>query len=212
MVTLEQVCRRVFGDPSWLIKTLVGMFMLILPPISFGYIYRIAEMGRQGTPIELPEWEDWRGLFVDGLRFLAIFCVLTLLPILAGWMVAVFLSWLLQGFPLYWAFAGFLYLPLVPILILAPPITAASLYRFQRRWDFRDAFQVPVLFKMVAATRGRLVIPTLAYIGFMVVLFPIVPYALFTGAVVIFYFYALTFHQTVATGRPAASDLNPANR
>ena len=208
MVSLEQVCRRVFNDRSWLIKTLVGTLLLIIPPVALGYIYRVAEQGRLGQAVELPDWDDWRSMFVDGLKMLLLLLVFTILPLLVGWLVAGLLSWLLHGVPLFWAFAGFLYLPLVPVLLLALPLTGASVYRYQRRWEFRDAFQIPVLLRMVVATKGRLVLPTLAYIGLMVVLFPIVPYVLFTGGIVVFYFYALTFHHTVAAARPAASDLN----
>ncbi|MGH8018625.1 MAG: DUF4013 domain-containing protein [Opitutaceae bacterium] len=208
MATLEQVCRRVFGDPGWLIKTLVGTLLLIVPPLALGYIYRLTEQGRRGQPLELPEWDDWRSLFVDGLRMLVLLVIFTIVPLVAGWFVAMLLSWLLHGVPLFWAFAGFLYLPLVPVLVLALPVTGASLYRYQRRWDFRDALRLSTLMRMVVATRGRLVIPTLAYIGSMVVLFPIVPYALFTGGMIVFYYYALVFHQTVTTARPAASELN----
>ncbi len=208
MATLEQVCRRVFDDPAWLIKTLVGTLLLVVPPLAFGYIYRLTEQGRRGQPVELPDWDDWRSLFVDGLRMLLLLLIFTIVPLMAGWLAAVALSWLLRGVPLFWAFAGFLYLPLVPVLVLALPITGASLYRYQRRWDFRDALSLPTLMRMVVATRGRWIIPTLAYIGSMVVLFPIVPYALFTGGVVVFYYYALVFHQTVSSARPAASDLN----
>jgi MFS family permease len=202
----------VFSDPSWLIKTLMGTLLLVVPPLAFGYVYRMSEQGRRGQPAELPDWDDWRGLFFDGLKMLLLLLIFTLAPILLGWLVALFLTWLLEGVPLFWAFAGFLYLPLVPVLVLALPVTAASLYRYQRRWDFRDALQLPALLRMVVATKGRLVVPTLAYIGLLTVLFPILPYALFTGAVVLFYFYGLVFQQTVAVARPPTSDLNRESR
>ncbi len=205
MVTLEQVSRRVFADSSWLIKTLVGTILLVVPPLALGYIYRVAEQGRQGRLPDLPDWDDWRGLFVDGLRFLLLLVVLTAVPIFLAWAFAGLLSWLFQGLPFFWAFSQFLYLPLVPISILAPPLTAASLYRYQRRWDFNDAFRFPALFRMVVATKGRFVIPTLAYIGLLVVLLPVLPYALFTGGVVVFHYYALIFHQTEAASRSGAS-------
>lgn len=208
MPTLEQVSKRIFSDPSWFVKTVVGTLLLFFPvPLVFalGYLYRVAQQGRLGMPLELPEFEDWRGLLIDGLRALVIVAGLTLVPILAGWAIALLLDLLLRGVPTYWVFAGLLYLPMVPALLLAAPLTAAGLYRYQRREDFQDAFRVPVLLKMIFATRGRFVIPTFAYIGFLVVLFPLIPYALFTGGLIVFYYYAATFHQLEQASRERAS-------
>jgi hypothetical protein len=89
--------------------------------------------------------------------------------------------------------------------VFAGPITAAGLYRFQRHEDFREAFRVAVLFRMVIAAREFLVVPTLAFIGFLFVLFPLLPYALFTGGALISYYYALMFHEVELRSRAAAS-------
>ena len=205
MVTVDQVSKRVFDDSSWLIKTVIGAFVLAVPPFALGYLYRVAAQGRRGLPITLPDWDDWRGLFVDGLRFLILIVGLAIGPIILCWVLSILLSWLLHNVPGYWAFAGFLYLPLVPAILLAAPLTGASLYRYQRREEFREAFRFPLLLRMVMATKARLVIPTLAYLGFVIVLFPLIPYALFTGGVVIFYYYAFTFHELEKAAHAAAS-------
>lgn len=199
MVTLEQVSRRVFADSSWFVKTVVGAFLIIVPGLhffAFGYIYRQALVGRLGQAAPLPEWDDWRGLFVDGLRFFLIVLVLAVAPILAGWIVSL---------PLHPLLGPLSYMPMVPGLVLSAPLTAAGVYRFQRREDFRDAFRFPILFRMIVRTRDRLVVPTLAFLGLLFVLFPLFPYALFTGGVVIFYYYALTFHLIEAGARASAS-------
>jgi hypothetical protein len=213
MVTLEQVSRRVLADPSWLLKTVVGAVLVLLAPFSLlvtlafamGFIYRVADLGRRGLAIELPDWDNWRGLLVDGLRFLALLGVLAILPIVVTWLMSGLLAWLFEGVPLYRTFAWLLYLPMVPVLLLVFPMAAASLYRFQRREEFRDAFRMELLLRMVVSTRGRLVVPSLSYIGLMVVLLPLFPYALFTGGLVFFYYCALTFHGIEAGARSRAS-------
>jgi hypothetical protein len=204
MVTLEQVLRRVFSDSSWLIKTVIGAFLVFVPPLALGYLYRVALMGRRGHPLELPDWDDWRGLFIDGLRLSVIVLVLAVAPIFVGWLLS-----LPFQIPL---FAGFFnplrYLLVLPGLLLAVPLTAAGLYRYQHNHDFRQAFQFVLLFRMIGACGAQMIVPTLAYLGFALVLGPLillVPYALFAGGVVVFYFFALTFHQIEAGPRSTAS-------
>ena len=58
---------------------------------------------------------------------------------------------------------------------------------------------------MVVAAREFLVIPTLAFIGYIFVLFPLLPYALFTGGALISYYYALMFHEVEQRSRAATS-------
>jgi uncharacterized membrane protein YesL len=199
MVTLEQVSRRVFADPSWFVKSLFGTGLLLIPGAHFwalGYVYRMAMQGRRGLIVELPDWEDWRLLFVDGLRLFAIVAVLMVLPLALCWLIS--LPW----HPLLGPLS---YLPMIPALLLVGPLTAAGLYRYQRREDFREAFRVAVLFRMIVAARDLMLVPTLAYIGFLFVLFPVLPYALFTGGALIAYYYALMFHEVEQRVRADAS-------
>jgi hypothetical protein len=199
MLTLEQVSKRVFSDSSWFLKSAFGTFLLIVPIAhfwAFGYMYRVALMGRLGNRGPLPDWEDWRGLFIDGFRFFAIVVIWAVIPILLAWLASLPLS----------RFLGPLsYMPMAPVLLLAAPLVAASTYRYQRREEFRDALRFDILFKMVVSARERLVVPTLAYIGLLFVLSPIFPYALFTGGMVIFYYYTFTFKQLEAAGRESTS-------
>jgi Protein of unknown function (DUF4013) len=199
MVSLEQVSRRAFADPSWFIKSVFGTGMLLIPGAHFwalGYVYRMAQQGRRGQSMDLPDWDDWRMLFVDGVRLFAIILVLTVLPLVLSWLIS--LPWHPWLGPLS-------YVPMVPVLLLAGPLTAAGVYRFQRNEDFREAFRIAMLFRMIVAAREHLVVPTLATIGFIFVLFPLLPYALFTGGALISYYYALVFHEVEQRARAAAS-------
>jgi len=199
MITLEQVSRRIFNDPSWFVKSIVGTFLLIVPIahfFAFGYLYRQMLAVRHGDVSGLPEWEDWRGLFVDGLRAFLIVLVLGVLPIFVGWVVSL---------PIVPFLGALGYLPMVPGFLFAAPLSAAGIYRYQRREEFAEAFDFSVLLRMVARTRSQLIVPTLAYLGLLFVLSPLFPYALFTGALLVFSFYALIFRQSEAAFRSAAS-------
>jgi hypothetical protein len=64
-------------DPRWLAKigigSLVSLSTLLLvgiPPLT-GYFQRVIRRVAEGEVYPLPEWEDWGGLFADGLKALA---------------------------------------------------------------------------------------------------------------------------------------------
>jgi hypothetical protein len=72
-------CLKAFtSDPGWVGKLLVGSLItilgcLILPlPLLLGYQLRVLRLSAAGAPRPFPEWEDWGGLFVDGLKVLAV--------------------------------------------------------------------------------------------------------------------------------------------
>jgi hypothetical protein len=187
MPTLELVCKRMFADSAWFVKSIVGALLVLIPVVNFfafGYIYALMEKGRRKEPIVLPDWTDWRTLFVNGLAFFVILVVLGGVPIFAAWLLSL---------PLAATIGPFAKLPFIPAVVLAAPLTAAGVYRFQRREDFRDAFRVPVLLAMLRAAGAHFLIPTFAFLGFLFVGSPVLPFALFLGGAMIFAYYACFF-------------------
>jgi hypothetical protein len=83
---------------------------------------------------------------------------------------------------------------MIPGLLLGPPLTAAAVYRYKRRDELREALRIPALWRMIESTRMRLVVPTLALIGLVVVGVPLLPFVVFTGSAVVFSFYSSVFH------------------
>jgi hypothetical protein len=199
MPTLESVCKRLFSNPAWILKCLVGAVLLSVPVAHFfacGYLYEIVDRARRGEPLDLPEWEDWHRLFFNGVAAFVIFLVFTAAPLA--------LAFLLTR-PLFWLGAGwFSYTPMMPVLFLSFPLTAASLYLYQKREDYRDAFRPWVLLRILRASGWAVVVPTLALIGLLVVGLPFMTFTLFAAFAAMGATYAAMFHQTETTLRAAA--------
>ncbi len=198
MPTLELVCKRLVSDSAWVLKCLLGAVLLAVPVAHFfacGYLYEIVNRVRRGEEPGLPEWEDWRRLFANGVAAFVLFLVFTVAPLAAGWL----LTWPLRLLGAGW----FAFLPLTPVLLLSLPLTAASLYLYQKREDYRDAMRPWVLVRMLRATGLSLVVPTLAVIGLFVVGLPLATFTLFIGFAVLSAIYAALFHHAEVALRSA---------
>jgi hypothetical protein len=91
----------------------------------------------------------------------------------------------------------------MPVLLSCFPLTAAGIYLYQKREDYRDAFRPWVLARMLRAVGLPLVVPTLALVGLLVVGLPLLPLVLFGGAVLLGATYAAMFHHAEAALRVA---------
>ncbi len=189
MPSLEQVCKRLFSDQSWFLKAILGALLLIVPVghfLAFGYLYAMIEQARRGEALEFPEWGDWKRLFLTGTAAFVIFLVLGVIPILIAWM----LVW-----PLHFVFnyGAFIYLPVVPAVMLAGPLTVAGIYQYQKHEEFRDAFRVPVLVAMLRSTKSYFWVPTFALIGFLVAGYPLMTFTIFVGLAASWTYYTVSF-------------------
>lgn len=169
-------------------KCIIGALLFAVPVahfFAFGYLYELVDRVRRGEPFELPEWEDWRRLFFHGVAAFVIFMVLGLLPIALAWALTLPLRLL--------AFGALVYLPMVPAVMLALPLTAAGIYQYQRREEYADAFRPWVLLAMLKATRGYFWVPTLAMVGFLSVGYPLMTFTVFVAFSASWTFYAAFF-------------------
>jgi len=188
MPSLEQVCKRLFSDHSWFLKSIVGAVLVIIPVahfFAFGYLYALVKQARRGQDLSFPEWGDWKRLFSDGVSAFVIFFVLALVPILVAWM----LSWPLQ----FLNYGAFTYLPFVPAVMLAGPLTVAGIYQYQRNEEFSDAFRLGVLIAMVRSTKLYFWVPTFALIGFLVTGYPLMTFTIFVGLAASWSYYAASY-------------------
>lgn len=190
MPTLEPVCKRLLSDSSWILKCMLGAVLLAVPVAHFfacGYLYEIVNRVRRGEEPSLPEWEDWRRLFFNGVAAFVIFLVFTVAPLFVAWVFTRPLSFLGAGW--------FSYLPLTPVLLLSFPTTAAALYLYQKREDYRDAFRPWVLLRMLRTLGWALVVPTLALVGLLVSGLPLLTFTLFLAFALSGATYAAMFRE-----------------
>lgn len=200
MPSLEQVCKRLFSDPSWFLKAIVGALLMIVPIahfLAFGYLYALIEQARRGSAIEFPEWGEWRRLFTTGAAAFVIFLVLGLAPILVAWVLVLPLKFIFN-------YGAFIYLPVVPAVMLAGPLTVAGIYQYQKHEDFRDAFRVPVLIAMLRSTKSYFWVPTFALIGFLVAGYPLMTFTVFVGLAISWTFYTVSFRFVEESRKNAA--------
>lgn len=169
-------------------KCLAGGVLLLIPVahfLAFGVLYALIDQARRGQDLELPSWRGWRRLLVDGVVAFVIFVVLGAVPICAGWI----LSWPLRFMPI----GPLRFLPLIPGVLLAAPLTAAGIYQYQGQKSFAAAFHLPELAGMLQASRGEFCVPTLALLGLAAAGYPLMSIPLFTGLAAAFTCYAKFF-------------------
>lgn len=177
---------------------MLGALLLAVPVAHFfacGYLYEIINRARRGETLELPEWDDWRRLFVNGVAAFVIFLVFTVVPLAVGWLLSRPLSVLGAG--------PFSYMPMMPVGLLCFPLTAASIYLYQKREDYRDAFRPWVLLAMLRAGWAHLLVPTLALVGILVTGLPLLTFSVFGGFAVLGATYAAIFSHLEGTLRAA---------
>jgi len=188
MPTIEQVCKRLFSGPTWFLKCIIGALLMAVPVahfFAFGYLYELVARARRGDSLDFPEWDDWRRMFVNGIPAFIIFLVLGALPIGLGWLLTLPLRFMGYGV--------FVYLPMVPAVLLAMPLTAAGIYQYQKREEYRDAFRIWLLVTMIRSSRARFLIPTFAVAGFIMTVYPLMTFTVFVALAGGWSFYAAYF-------------------
>ncbi len=169
MPTIEQVSKRLFSDRNWLKKCAIGLLLSVFPVVNFvalGYVYRIFRAGKRGEEFSLPEWDDLKGLFLDGLRLLVIGLVFAALPI--GLVV-------LTTFRLEDALLA--RLPLMPVAFMAGPLTCAALYLYLVKEEIADCFNLEALGILIRNGAMQYAGPTFAFIGLCMLSHPLYPVA-----------------------------------
>lgn len=182
MPTIEQVTKRLRSDPNWFTKCMLGVLLSCIPIVWFfacGYLYRLFKQGKRQSALALPEWDDWKGLFIDGLKFFFILLIFAGVPI--GVMAA-----LMTVFPEGSFLAK---IPMAPVLFMAGPLASGALYLYLLDSDFKNCFNFQALSGLLKRTAKDFWAPTLAFMGLGLLL----PVAFFFGGVVYFYLMGYLF-------------------
>ncbi|WP_269523214.1 DUF4013 domain-containing protein [Coraliomargarita parva] len=186
----EEVQRQLIRQPKFTLKVVIGGLLSFIPVVNilaFGYLYRFtSQLRRSGQPA-LPEWNEWQGLFLDGLRFGAVWVLFWLLPVLLASGLSSLMAILHVG--------ALGYLIFMSVCLCAPLFFSAALYRLQMRSDFKDLLDLSLIARMTWTLLPRYIVPALALLGFSVLLLPLYGLALFAGFLGVLAFTSLCYRQ-----------------
>lgn len=184
----EDILSRLIAQSGFGRKVLIGGLLSFVPGLNFfafGYLYRFSNRARKTGELGLPEWEDLRGLFFDGLRFAVAWLAYWVLPILALCALSALLRSVSLGLVGYLVFAaGF---------ALSPALFSSALYRLQTRSDFRDLLDVVLIFRMTVLKLRTFLLPALVFVGFFAVAWPLYGLAFFIGFTLVIAYSGATF-------------------
>ncbi|NBB79376.1 MAG: DUF4013 domain-containing protein [Verrucomicrobia bacterium] len=187
----EEVFRSMLKLPGLWQKLLIGGLLSFIPGINlfaFGYLYRVSRaVRRAGRPV-LPSWqlrEEWRGLFMDGLRFAVVWLAFWLLPVL----LALLVSWLL-GVVFLGALANLFF---ISVVLYATVLFSSALYRYNMRQDFNDLLNLSLIFRMTWMELPGLLVPVFFFLGLVVWLLPFYGFSLFAGFFVLITYISLRY-------------------
>jgi len=204
VININKAFSYPFGDKEWPIKILVGAAISAFPLanfISVGYKYKIFKSVLNGEEPYMPEWDDFKGLFFQGiwlfliglcyivppmivgsLGFMVIFfgVLVTIAKVEAGVIILLIgVAFISAGFFL-WMLAAFLY-----------PMALASYAKGDE--NFVEAFRIVEIFKRTLAVFGDYVIAfivmyVVVFVMLVLFIFPLVG-ILFSIVSIFFIFY-----------------------
>ena len=187
MDSIEKVWRNIFQSPGVWAKILVGTCLSLIPIMHFfalGYIYRFTLQIRQGYRIELPEWDNWKDLFLDGLKFFLLLLVWLGIPLLIGRFINLVLGVVADDF------GKLAFMMSIPFGIA---LAGASLFRFQTFESFKDALDLTKIMRMYIITFKFGLVPLLAACGIFWLTGMLSILLLFTIGLLIFAYFTSLF-------------------
>ena len=203
MPSFDAVIRRLFGQPGWTSKALLGGALSFVPVVNFlafGYLLEYAFRVRGSRDLDLPEWNElgWSDLFFRGLQFTAIFAATFMVPLLAGWLASRILDLLTFGILGHLAYA-----PLGVMGFVAPPLFLSSLHLYVREGMFADAWNLREVLRLALAGVRPLLIPILAFWGLMALALPLYGFAFFLGSWVLIAYSTALFSSMGSERQPS---------
>ncbi len=165
---------------------MLGVVFSIIPIahfVAFGYLYRLFRQGKARREIALPDWSDWKGMFIDGLKLFLVFLIFACVPL-------ALMGALVNLFPWHSSFAR---IPMAPVYFFAGPLTCAALYLYLLNEDFKNCFNFQALLALLKGGIQAYWVPTLAYLGLLLMLPSAYIFTYFIGGVVYFYLMGNVF-------------------
>ncbi len=145
-----------FEDREWVKKILIGSGLVLLGIVLVGsillagYLLRLIRRSAAGDALPLPEFDDWGGMLVDGLRMAAVYLG-HLLAVLAAPMLMFAVAFLMTGSfagdnrgagPVFGFIIAFAYLVMMVLMLLVFLYVPAALARLAQTDSVGAAFDV----------------------------------------------------------------------
>lgn len=184
----EEVFNRLIKLPEFWVKLLIGGLLSFVPIVNifaFGYLYRLSRAVRKSGQPVLPEWGDWQGLFMDGLRFAVVWLAYWLLPVLLAAVISGVMALIYLG-----ALANVFFLTVV---LLSTILFSSALYRYNMRKDFKDLLDISLILRMTWMELPRLIVPAFVFLGVLVLLLPFYGFAIFGGFLLLITYTSLRY-------------------
>ena len=172
----EEVSTQLVCQPQFWVKWLIGGILSFIPIANifvFGYLYRFSVRLRRAGKISLPEWDDWAGLFADGLKFGLIWIIYWILPLFLAFVLA-FIFWALGLHVLA-------YLSVTATFFATSILFCSALYRFHMNPNYKTLLEIGYIFRMSQIGFEACVLPIFVFAGVFVLLLPLYGIAFFTG-------------------------------
>ncbi len=183
MVSIEQVWRKVFNTPGCWPKLLVGVCLSLVPIVNIlalGYLYRTTALVKSGAPFMYPEWDRWKDLFMDGLKFLILGVIWIVIPLFIGFLISQLIGVVSNELGR---------IPFMASIPIGIQLFSASLYRFQNFESFKDAVDLPLLIRVYLRTVSYGLLPLLGYCGILWILGPVSILVVFIISLVILVYF-----------------------
>jgi hypothetical protein len=194
MPSLEAVCGKLFGHPSWVSKVIWGgalSFIPILNLFSLGYLLKYTIQLRQNKDWDLPEWNEMEPipLLSGGLQVFLLLLAYSGCPILIGWLASMLLDLLTFGF------LGIVsFVPLTAGAFIAPFLFLSSMHVFVRDGLYSDAWKVKFIIEVARVMSPQLILPVIAFWGIILLALPLYGFSFFLGTwILLAYSSALNF-------------------
>ncbi len=215
------------GD-SWIGRLVIGgillfLSFLIVPVfIFYGYLVRVLESTIEGDS-EPPEWDDWGGLVVDGLKATVVGLVYGLIPTvvivgIGAGLIGIGSAAGNDGGGLLAGFGLATILLLIPVLFLVYYLVPAALSNMAVEGRLGAAFDVGMLKRVVltsdyfVAVLMPIVVGVVINVVAQVLILTIVggllvPFVMFYGQVAVFRMFGLAFAKHAPTDGGQATDV-----
>ena len=197
MPSLEEVCIKLLGRPSWVPKVLVGgalSFIPLLNLISLGYLLEYTIRLRHKGIWDLPDWKNVPLLILikSGFRFFVLLLVYAVCPIMVGFLITLLLDVLTFGI------LGIVsYFPVAIGAFVGPFLFLAAIHAYLSDGLLSDAFKINLIYGIVKKMALKLVLPVIAFWGIILLALPLYGFSFFLGTwILLTYSSALHFSIT----------------